>query len=468
MPFTSLVVYKPVFAIQLIIIEILFTRRLQRRPKFALRLAAGIIIFAVIAFFFPIGSFGYNAPYCSFMFLALFAVSVGVLCFLYSDKFSNILLGALAGYTIQHIAQELYETIAVIMDPAGDVSINFYGSGDVDFRVLSENWLTVAGYFSVYLVIYAAIYVAAYFMFATKMDKYDDLPKRTVIPLVAFIVLSDVIVSSLITYLVPRENNFVALLLLHLYNVAACVLAVVLLFELPRRKRLEKDYAVTSSLLRRSEEKYNLSKETVEQINIKCHDMRHSLRRLAARSNVAEDAAKEMEELIGIYEADWHTSNEALNIVLMEKSLICRKQRITMSCIADGASLSFMTDSDIYSLFDNLFDNAIEAASRLPEGKRSIGVSVKKVGDLVVINMYNGYEGELVYEDGLPQTTKADRSSHGYGMKSMRYVAERYGGELTINAEGGIFDIDIVIPASAELKSASFGAAEKSRTAEKN
>ena len=446
MPFTSLFAYKPVFALQLFIIELMFTIRLRKRSHFPLRLIGGGVFFLCVSVVFPVGDYGYNAPYCAFMFLCLFALSVGVLCYMYSDKFSNILLGALAGYTVQHISQELYETISVLMDPSGQEAIDFYGSGNVDFEMLSQNWLSVMKYFFAYLATYVAVYFAAYFLFAARMGKYDDLPRRTVIPLVAFILVADVIVSSVITYLVPREGNFVASLLLHMYNVAACVVAIVLLFELPRRKQLENKFAVTSSLLRRAEEKYNMSKETVELINIKCHDMKHRLRRLAERSNVAEGAAKEMEELINIYDADYRTSNEALNIVLMEKSLVCRRLGITMTCIADGDALSFMTDADIYSLFDNLLDNATEAAARMEKGNRSIGLSVREMGGFAVINVYNGYDGNIEYEDGLPRTTKADRTAHGYGMKSIRYVVGEYGGEMTINAEGGIFSVDIAIP----------------------
>ena len=422
MPFTSLFAYKPVFALQLFIIELMFTIRLRKRSYFPLRLIGGGVFFLCVSVVFPVGDYGYNAPYCAFMFLCLFALSVGVLCYMYSDKFSNILLGALAGYTVQHISQELYETISVLMDPSGQEAIDFYGSGNVDFEMLSQNWLSVMKYFFAYLATYVAVYFAAYFLFAARMGKYDDLPRRTVIPLVAFILVADVIVSSVITYLVPREGNFVASLLLHMYNVAACVVAI------------------------GAEEKYNMSKETVELINIKCHDMKHRLRRLAERSNVAEGAAKEMEELINIYDADYRTSNEALNIVLMEKSLVCRRLGITMTCIADGDALSFMTDADIYSLFDNLLDNATEAAARMEEGNRSIGLSVREVGGFAVINVYNGYDGNIEYEDGLPRTTKADRTAHGYGMKSIRYVVGEYGGEMTINAEGGIFSVDIAIP----------------------
>lgn len=71
---------------------------------------------------------------------------------------------------------------------------------------------------------------------------------------------------------------------------------------------------------------------------------------------------------------------------------------------------------------------------------------MRTVGGFAVVNVYNGYEGSLEYEDGLPKTTKADRTAHGYGMKSIRCVVEEYGGEMTISADGGIFDVNIAIP----------------------
>ena len=50
------------------------------------------------------------------------------------------------------------------------------------------------------------------------------------------------------------------------------------------------------------------------------------------------------------------------------------------------------------------------------------------------------------FVDGLPQTTKPDRKNHGFGVKSMRLVIEKYGGVLTMNARGGTFELDALIP----------------------
>lgn len=445
---TYLFWYKSVFMLQLLAFELLFMFRLKRRSRFALRLLVGASVCLGVSFAFPVGEYSFNALYCSFMFLSMFAVSVGVLHFVFDDKFSNILFCALAGYTIQHIAQETYEIIAILINPSGNSILDFYGSGIIDFEILSQNYLHVMLYVFTYLIIYVVMYWLACILFAARIKKYNilSLKTKTMIILVAFIVLVDVVFSSVITYMVPRENNFVALLLLHTYNVACCVLAVILLFELPRRKYLENEYAVTQNLLRRAGEKYSTTKQTMELINIKCHDMKHQIRQLAEQSNLNTGAAKEMEDLINIYDATYKTENEAFNIILMEKSLLCQKLNVTLSCIADGSQLSIMNDADIYSLFGNLLDNAIEAVTPLNEDKRSIGLSVKSINSFLMINIYNNYSGQIEFEGGLPRTTKGDIGVHGYGFKSVKHIVENYCGELTVSSGGGVFEVNIVLP----------------------
>lgn len=47
---------------------------------------------------------------------------------------------------------------------------------------------------------------------------------------------------------------------------------------------------------------------------------------------------------------------------------------------------------------------------------------------------------------GLPATSKPDKAYHGYGLKSIRYVAEKYGGVFSYKAEGGIFRASVLFP----------------------
>ena len=58
----------------------------------------------------------------------------------------------------------------------------------------------------------------------------------------------------------------------------------------------------------------------------------------------------------------------------------------------------------------------------------------------------NYYEGQLSYEQDLPLTTKRDANYHGYGLKNIRFTAQKYGGEATVTAENNWFELKVIIP----------------------
>jgi sensor histidine kinase regulating citrate/malate metabolism len=63
-----------------------------------------------------------------------------------------------------------------------------------------------------------------------------------------------------------------------------------------------------------------------------------------------------------------------------------------------------------------------------------------------MIRIENYYEGTLIREGKDYVTTKDDKKLHGYGIKSIKYTADKYGGAVNINTEDSWFDIKIVIP----------------------
>ena len=125
---------------------------------------------------------------------------------------------------------------------------------------------------------------------------------------------------------------------------------------------------------------------------------------------------------------------------------MCAKNNIKFNVIADGKSLDFIRDDDLYSLFGNIVDNATEAVMQLDEERRVIGINIKATDMMVSVNEHNYYGHELNFENGLPQTTKEDRANHGYGMQSIRFICEKYKGDMQINAENGIFNLNILFP----------------------
>lgn len=59
---------------------------------------------------------------------------------------------------------------------------------------------------------------------------------------------------------------------------------------------------------------------------------------------------------------------------------------------------------------------------------------------------------EICFEDGLPLTGKKDKAYHGFGVRSIRHIAEKYKGELVVKKKGDRFVSDIMIPVPDEAQ----------------
>lgn len=210
--------------------------------------------------------------------------------------------------------------------------------------------------------------------------------------------------------------------------------------------KLENEYL--QNMLHMQYENYKISEESIALVNQKYHDMKHQIAFL--RSSVDEDEKKEyldqMEHEIKCYEAQNKTGNKVLDTILTAKSLQCQNQKISLTCVADGKELDFMEPMDISALFGNALDNAIESVKKLadPE-KRLIHLSVSRQKNFLRIKVENCFEGELEFENGMPKTTKHNKRYHGYGMKSIQRIVEKYNGSVTVRPKDGWFELRILI-----------------------
>ena len=72
----------------------------------------------------------------------------------------------------------------------------------------------------------------------------------------------------------------------------------------------------------------------------------------------------------------------------------------------------------------------------------------------MTVNVHNYFEGELRFgADGLPRTSKDDEVNHGYGLKSIRYIANKYDGNLSVKASGNLFNLNIIFPLKPSVPS---------------
>ncbi|WP_044477881.1 ATP-binding protein [Paenibacillus antibioticophila] len=213
--------------------------------------------------------------------------------------------------------------------------------------------------------------------------------------------------------------------------------------------RIRHELKAVQNILQHQYVQYQQSKESIELINLKYHDLKNQIIAVRAEEDTEKRNAylKKMEEEIKFFEAQNKTGNHVLDTLLASKNMHCIRNGITLTCVADGSLLSDIDIIDICTIFGNALDNAIEYEQRIEESeKRLIHVSVFAQKSFIMIRFENYFEGELELDGNLPVTTKTDTFNHGYGLKSIRYSVEKYGGVVSIGKQDNWFELKILIP----------------------
>ncbi len=438
---SMLAIYKFIFITEIIIAEGLFMYKLSRRKYFAARLVLCIAVCYLLTALFPVFPKAFNGWYVSFMFLTLFAVTLGgaVVCF--SAPLKNVFFCCLAAYTAQHLAYELFK---LILSPFDSVSAgDMYGTGMIELG-RSPSAMVIAIVVG-YVDLYIAVYALSYFFIGKKISDNGDLRVKntSLVIFSAIILLVDIILNAFTVY-IDEDYNFVYDVIICVYNTLCCVLVFFIQNSVIKRKGIYEELEVVSALLATSEKQYEMRKEEIDLINIKCHDMKQRI----AVSPLDEATKSEIAELVSIYDANLKTGNQVVDIILTEKNLICHANGVQLTCMADCSALGFVSEGDLYSLFGNILDNAVAAVLRIGDvNKRGISLHVRSQSGVISIMAENRYEGEIsLGRDGLPRTIKEDGRNHGFGLKSIRAVAEKYGGNAVFGFSEEIFTVNVLLP----------------------
>ena len=294
------------------------------------------------------------------------------------------------------------------------------------------------------LLVYALVYI----IFSRKLREWVAYPfmQTRVISTAAIVLLFVVVLNMRIGDAEHQYGVYWAYVLGDIF----CLL---LLFGVLYESGLQQKYMIVEQLLYAEQKKQQMTRENIELINRKCHDLKHQISALRMMGDSKEKEAyiQEIERAAVFYESSAKTGNQMLDLLLMEKLLYCEKYKIKLSCIAEGAKLKFMDAMDLYSLFGNALDNAIESViGEENEKNRIISFKVASHGQILSIHFENYIGHELEFADGMPVTTKEDKRFHGFGMLSIRRIVEKYGGTLQIASGDRLFQMNILLPIPPE------------------
>lgn len=415
------------FVFEIMVAEIIFLYSYPKRRLFPLRMLAVCALTFIFAYFVPLhalqsamGNWG-----ALVRFSVLWAFTAVGMCFCFSASAGAVISACAAGYALQHFSYKLLAMIKL--------------TGIFDF-ISTE---VVSAAFISELIVFPLPYLIAFFTFG-RLSARNHYFKHTDM---RFNILS--LITICICIVLNRfsrlDGSVAATVCTSLYSMTCTLLALLIQFYLRQACTVKEENSIICKVLQEKEKQYEMSKNNIDLINIKCHDLKYTISKLDGR--LPKEELESMKSAIDAYDSEIKTGSDVLDVLLIEKSMKCRALGIKFTCMGDGRAIAFMSPVDIYSLFGNAIDNAIEAVARLTVNEmKEIGLTIETKADLIVVSTINYFGGELEMLDDLPASTKQiEYGYHGYGLKSIKLIAEKYNGGVRISAKNNIFNLGIYL-----------------------
>lgn len=402
---------------------------LEHREHYWLRLAAGSGACMLLAWLFPVSDALPVIGWGLLMYASFFTLSMLGAAVCYRESFAGMLCCTIIGYTIHQASSA-----------ANDILFNV--TGLLGFQLPSK---------LCWLITIIPVYWLGFRIMSASVRRHGQIRiDNRMLPLLSIaVLLIDILIGLIVMNLSMVHKVPEYMVVIQFLDFLACCFILMLQRELLSSRSLELQLQIVSQMLQEERRQYEQSRSNVDLINQKCHDLRHQIRQLRTGGGPIDSSVlKEIEHAVDIYDTSVQTGCTALDVILSEKMLLCESRGILITCMADGSGLNSIPAPDIYALFGNILDNAIEAVSHLPEeDARSISLSVRTSGAITIIHEENCYTGSISFRDGLPETIKDDKSYHGFGVRSIQTIAETHNGSLSISADDGIFSLTVMLSA---------------------
>ena len=232
----------------------------------------------------------------------------------------------------------------------------------------------------------------------------------------------------------------------HMVAISALLLLIIniLVFAIYRHnQKKEAEYIELQLQLQKENDSityYKMLLQEHENQSILIHDIKKHLQSLSMLNE-----QNERDKIANYIECIIHSSalqnsvrvcdHELLNAILCRYQRNCHEKSVSFRTDIRSGCVDFMSDNDLTVLFCNLLDNGLGAASLLPDSFIELNVCRKSGSSLIVLTMINSCRVNPFTPSGRLVTTKQNRKMHGFGLKSIKRIVEKYHGEMKLYYE---------------------------------
>ena len=354
----------------------------------------------------------------------LYIILIGAVFICFDVSFWSSMFLASSGYITQNIASCIK---ALLWNSA----------------LSSRLMASTPGVLFVDLLVYGGTGLAAFFIFRSYTgkgeSKFNNRLKAVFSVIVLFVCAGVIRVDAILGV---QSGGYSYGVQDRLYQILCSCFILALQYGVLERADMFRQMDAMRELIHQQRVQFETSKQNAQVINEACHDLKKMLSDF--RGRLSREQIDALQLRIGGVAAAARTGNEILDVLLMEKAALCMQKEIQITCYASEADLDFLEEIDLYFLMNNLLTNAMEATEKMPAGERFITINVSRSGDMALIHMENSCEGPVEMENGLPKSQR-DPRYHGFGMKSVARLVDKYDGSLAVKYMDQVFCVDITL-----------------------
>lgn len=307
----------------------------------------------------------------------------------------------------------------------------------------SPHFLSDAGVGLVFYTVFSKILFFAIVYFLSQLFRETTIAQEhyehsdlflMLIPVSSILIMFTFLAIGETSSFVPPINFMVTICAVFLLLVNLLVFGI---NQYNQKKRRE--YTDMQLLLQKesdSVEYYEMLLSQNENQSILIHDIKKHLQsiKLLNEKSESDKINAYIEQLMDssdLKETSRICDNEMLNAILCRYQRQCKNKHIAFLTDIRSGLFQHMYPNDLTSLFCNLLDNALESSEDIPESFIELTVQKKEHSPFIIIILINSCRSTPIYDqNGLPVSFKANKTKHGFGVKSIRKVVKQYQGDL--------------------------------------
>lgn len=215
-------------------------------------------------------------------------------------------------------------------------------------------------------------------------------------------------------------------------------------FVIKKNNKMKQDEIKYQYMLKAQAGYFDGLKKNEEKVRRFRHDARAHI--IALQKYLDEGNIEKMQEYLAcmkkqvdIDEAKKYTCNMAVDAVINDQTKVMKDKNIKFQFEGCPKIREEISDYDLCTIFYNILKNAVEGCEKLESDEKSIDVEVANSGEQLLVKVENDTIMKDKIIDSDMFTTKKDIKNHGFGIKSVRAVVNKYNGFYSNKIENGKF-----------------------------